>query len=76
MRLELCENSFMMWGTPQEINEFISSKEVRDKKIISLVASKKNQIESTEQEVKIQGEFKEVSDNVKSNSDLRTARER
>lgn len=76
MRLELCENSFMMWGTPQEINEFISSKEVRDKKIISLIASKKNQIENTEQEVKIQGEFKEVSDNVKSNSDLRTARER
>ena len=76
MRLELCENSFMMWGTPQEINEFISSKEVRDKKIISLIASKKNQIENMEQEVKIQGEFKEVSDNVKSNSDLRTARER
>lgn len=62
MRLELCENSFMMWGTPQEINEFINSDFVKDKKLVSLVASKKSQLEGVpvSESVKMQGEFKAV----------------
>ena len=57
MRFEICENSFMAWGTPAEIAEFVQSEFMKDKKLLSFEAVKKSQPAEQTEPIKMKGRF-------------------